>query len=553
MKTALFVDFDNIFIGLRDLDQRAADRFATDPQRWLRWIESGMTTGAAATTNRAVLVRKCYLNPRTFHTFRPYFTRSAFDVVDCPPLTAQGKNSSDIRMVMDILDTLEHPTRFDEFIILSGDADFTPVLLRLRAHDRRTSVLAVGFAAEAYKSASDCVITDDVFVDQALGLNATASAQTELLTASQRDVLLERIIQALVTEVQERGSLRHDGVLSVLKRFREFNPRSNWLGFHAMRSLVEALTARESPLFMVEEGSPDDWQVVLRDTSVEPRVAQAVKSDSRPATGPSSDAGHMSRRVIERVREIVRDSSTAVAMARAASILNSELRREPTDTHWYGYGTFKSLLLAQNDLGIELVSVGPGYLLDPARHEVPGASTANARPLPQAVEVPPPPHAAPLADTVNVEADSLELRVSQITGTPTLSPQTYARMFEAVVQELAHNMYHLATTSEAIHRQLAFAGTEATVAQVRFVLRGIIQGGIPLEYSPVKLGARELGMAFLKNVVTLCTAAQLQLSVAERLTLEVWFTAEIPPRSNSVGERAAPTPDSSERGDRSSE
>jgi uncharacterized LabA/DUF88 family protein len=76
--------------------------------------------------------------------FRPFFTRAAFRVVDCPPLTTRGKNSADIYMVLDILDALEHPTSFDEFILLSADADFTPVMLRLRAHDRRTVLLATG-------------------------------------------------------------------------------------------------------------------------------------------------------------------------------------------------------------------------------------------------------------------------------------------------------------------------------------------------------------------------------------------------------------------------
>ena len=98
---------------------------------------------------REVLIRNCYLNPRTFHQFRPYFTRSAFSVIDCPPLTTLGKTSSDIRMVMDILSTLQHRTQFDEFIILSGDADFTPVLFQLRANDYRTTVVAIGPAAEA--------------------------------------------------------------------------------------------------------------------------------------------------------------------------------------------------------------------------------------------------------------------------------------------------------------------------------------------------------------------------------------------------------------------
>ena len=55
---------------------------------------------------RRILIRRCYLNPQSFSNFRPYFIRSAFEVVDCPPLTARGKTSTDIHLVMDVLDTL---------------------------------------------------------------------------------------------------------------------------------------------------------------------------------------------------------------------------------------------------------------------------------------------------------------------------------------------------------------------------------------------------------------------------------------------------------------
>ena len=73
-------------------------------------------------------------------------------------------------MVLDIVDTLEHATRFDEFIIFSGDADFTPLLQRLRAHDRRTAILAAGPAAQAYRSAADALIDADAFVESGLRL-----------------------------------------------------------------------------------------------------------------------------------------------------------------------------------------------------------------------------------------------------------------------------------------------------------------------------------------------------------------------------------------------
>lgn len=173
VKAALFVDFDNIYTGLKNVHPKAADEFATNPARWLAWFEQGMPTrdaeGEAARAGRALLLRVCYLNPVIFGKFRPYFTRSAFRVVDCPPLTQQNKNSTDIHMVMDILDALRYE-HVREFIILSGDSDFTPVLLRLRLFDRGTVILTPGPVAQSYKAASDLVISEDVFIEEGLGL-----------------------------------------------------------------------------------------------------------------------------------------------------------------------------------------------------------------------------------------------------------------------------------------------------------------------------------------------------------------------------------------------
>ncbi len=182
IKTALFVDFDNIYVGLDKIDPEAAQTFATYPARWLAWMEQGMPSRENGISTphqpRAILIRRCYLNPKLFYNFRPYFTRSAFSVVDCPPITQRGKNSTDIQMVMDILDLLNYPTRFDEFIILSGDSDFTPVLLRLRAHDRRTAILTIGPVAPAYRAGADLVISSDTFIEDALGIVPLALDET---------------------------------------------------------------------------------------------------------------------------------------------------------------------------------------------------------------------------------------------------------------------------------------------------------------------------------------------------------------------------------------
>ncbi|MGW0436443.1 NYN domain-containing protein [Micromonospora sp. NPDC003197] len=171
-RAALFVDFENVYPGLCASSREAGQRFATDPARWVQWMERdlGPLLVDDDENPRALLRRICYLDPARSSKFRPYFTRAGFRVVDCPALTAAGKNSADIYMVLDILDTLTHPTWFDEFIVLSVDADFTPVLLRLREHDRRTAMLVSGPAAAALQAACDFAIPDSMFLDEALGM-----------------------------------------------------------------------------------------------------------------------------------------------------------------------------------------------------------------------------------------------------------------------------------------------------------------------------------------------------------------------------------------------
>ncbi len=172
MKSALFVDFDNVYTQLRALQPAAAERFARQPTEWIRWlVESlGNPDGHDPDARRRLLVRRCYLNPNWYQTYRHAFLRAGFEIVDCPPVTSQGKTSTDIHMVLDIVELLQHEVRYDEFIVLSADADFTPVLRKLRRYDRRTSVLAIGFPSAAYQASADLLIDERRFVEQALGL-----------------------------------------------------------------------------------------------------------------------------------------------------------------------------------------------------------------------------------------------------------------------------------------------------------------------------------------------------------------------------------------------
>jgi len=171
MKSALFVDFDNVYTGLRKMDAVMADRFARQPLEWINWLGSSLALPdhSPESVRRRLLVRRCYLNPVMYQKFRPSFNRAGFEIVDCPPMTSEGKTSTDIHMVLDIVDLLQHEARYDEFIVFSADADFTPVLRKLRRWDRRTTVLAIGFPSAAYQASADLLIEPDQFVRDALG------------------------------------------------------------------------------------------------------------------------------------------------------------------------------------------------------------------------------------------------------------------------------------------------------------------------------------------------------------------------------------------------
>jgi hypothetical protein len=154
--SALFLDFDNVFLGLRRLGEDVATAFGRDPASWLSRLERGEDEDGPFV--RRMLVRNCYLNPSAFADYRAPFTRAGFRVVDCPSLTQQGKSAADVNLVLDVLDVLQGPLHYDEFLIMSADADFTPLAIRCREADRRVTIAAAGPAAAAYRSVADQVV-----------------------------------------------------------------------------------------------------------------------------------------------------------------------------------------------------------------------------------------------------------------------------------------------------------------------------------------------------------------------------------------------------------
>ncbi len=167
--SVLYVDFDNMYTRLAEQDIGLAKIFATSPHKWMRWIDGHairMMYGDGI--RRRILKRVCYMNSVRYAEFKPFFVRSGFIVQDCIPAFNQSKSNVDILLTMNCLDDLQHVTRYDEFIILSADSDFTPLIFRINENARRSIVLSVGHTAPAYASACSWRIREDWFLTQAL-------------------------------------------------------------------------------------------------------------------------------------------------------------------------------------------------------------------------------------------------------------------------------------------------------------------------------------------------------------------------------------------------
>ncbi|HYX26281.1 MAG TPA: NYN domain-containing protein [Thermoanaerobaculia bacterium] len=512
LRSALFVDFDNIYLGLQREDPVAAEQFATDPGRWLLWLQDELPHHDAEGRRRMILFRRCYLNPSQFGRFRPYFTRSAFEVVDCPPLTSGGKTSADIHMVMDILDTLSHPTRFDEFILLSGDADFTPVLLRLSKHDRRSAVLAIGPASVAYKAACDLLIDQDTFLEDAIG--ATPSQATRTASGPSATSAMGELLRRIADKVYERASASGELVATelppIFREFPEFTASTNWLGFNSLRNMTMGVIQTRQDLAMVDG---DPWRVGLvtegEAAAAEPGPGPAEHGRPAPVPRflPPADRNRLIEEVLAHVRSVVDASDSAVPMARAAQMVISRFGEQVLSTRWAGAGTFRDLLEGRENPGFAISALKPGYIYDPARHQLP----IDGRPE-ELVGDP--------------ELNSLAYRVHQLTDTPYLTRGDYARVFRLTAEEVSEHSYFLTRTSKAVRDRCIEEGSPIARASVNFILRGITFGGHRFGQNGPE-DPLELASCFFRNVVSLCDSAGISLDASEMQTLSDWILGDL--------------------------
>ncbi|MFM7553994.1 MAG: NYN domain-containing protein [Verrucomicrobiota bacterium] len=141
---AVFLDLENIALGARDA---RFPRF--DIQKVLeRLLLKGH-----------IVVKKAYCDFDRYKEFKRDLHEAAFELIEIPHLRMSGKNSADIRMVVDALDLCYTKGHVDTFVILSGDSDFSPLVSKLRENDK--TVIGVGVK----NSTSDLFINNcDTFI-----------------------------------------------------------------------------------------------------------------------------------------------------------------------------------------------------------------------------------------------------------------------------------------------------------------------------------------------------------------------------------------------------
>src|SRR4030095_7208389 len=141
---ALFCDFENVALGVRDARY---DQF--DIKRVLgRLLLKG-----------SIVVKKAYCDWDRYKAFKAPMHEASFELIEIPHVRQSGKNSADIRMVVDALDLCYTKSHVSTFVIISGDSDFSPLVSKLRENDKK--VIGVGVK----NSTSDLLIANcDEFI-----------------------------------------------------------------------------------------------------------------------------------------------------------------------------------------------------------------------------------------------------------------------------------------------------------------------------------------------------------------------------------------------------
>ncbi len=254
---ALFCDFENIALGVQDAKYA---KFDIQPV-----LERLLVKGS-------IVAKKAYCDWGRYKDFKRTMHEAAFEMIDIPHVRQAGKNSADIRMVVDALDLCYTKEHIDTFVIISGDSDFSPLVSKLRENGR--TVIGVGVRNSTsdllMANCDEFIFYDDLIAEpkparkpsrgrgrgKAAGGGADkADGSADKTTATKAkpepmddpgqeaiDLVIE-IADALHAERGDRADLWGSMVKQTLKRRRPSFSESAY-GFRSFTDLLEEAQAR---------------------------------------------------------------------------------------------------------------------------------------------------------------------------------------------------------------------------------------------------------------------------------------------------------------------
>jgi len=237
---ALYCDFENVALGARDA------KFAR--------FDIGKILERLLLKGNIVL-KKAYCDWERYKEFKGAMHEAAFELIEIPHVRMSGKNSADIRMVVDALDLCYTKSHVDTFVIISGDSDFSPLVSKLRENNK--TVIGVGIK----QSSSDLLISncdEFIYYDDLVRVEkqrrprrkAPAQAATTAATEGDRDRSQEAIdivmetVEALFTERGAEDKIWGSMVKQALKR-RQPGFNESYYGFRSFSRLLDEAEARK--------------------------------------------------------------------------------------------------------------------------------------------------------------------------------------------------------------------------------------------------------------------------------------------------------------------
>ena len=244
---ALFCDFENIALGVRDARYAQFDI--------TRVLERLLLKGS-------IVVKKAYCDWERYKEFKAGMHHAGFELIEIPHVKQSGKNSADIRMVVDALDLCYTKPHVDTFVVISGDSDFSPLVSKLRENNK--GVIGVGVK----NSTSDLLIAncdefiyyDDLVREQMksrrsprkrASAQASAAAQPAQAASDSKEEdkkqeafdLVMATIDALLAERGAEDKIWGSMVKQTLKR-RSPGFNESYYGFRSFNTLLEEAAKR---------------------------------------------------------------------------------------------------------------------------------------------------------------------------------------------------------------------------------------------------------------------------------------------------------------------